>query len=87
MTSSVGISGLILAGSPPSAVIASRIATRSTTQGTPVKSCISTLAGVNWISVRLCPEGSHAASAATWPAVTRWPSSLRSRFSSSTFRL
>ena len=31
--------------------IASRIVARSTTQGTPVKSCITTRAGVNWISV------------------------------------
>ena len=46
MTSSAGISGLICCGSPPSAAIASRIATRSTTHGTPVKSCISTRAGV-----------------------------------------
>ena len=31
---------------------------RSTTHGTPVKSCINTLAGVNWISVPLCRTGS-----------------------------
>ncbi len=40
-----GFSGLIFSGSPPSATIASRIAARSTTAGTPVKSCISTRAG------------------------------------------
>ena len=76
----------IRAASPPKVVMASRIATRSTTQGTPVKSCISTRAGVNAI-------GGHARPAAPvrqrlellggdQPAV-----SLRSRFSSMTFRL
>src|SRR5664280_194926 len=57
ITNSVGISGLMLRGSPPNAAIASRIATMSTTHGTPVKSCISTLAGVNRISV-LCVAAS-----------------------------
>ena len=50
MTSSAGTSGLIFAGSPPIAAIASRIAARSTTAGTPVKSCSTTRAGVNAIS-------------------------------------
>ena len=45
MTRSTGTSGLILVGSPPSDAIASRIAARSQTAGTPVKSCISTRAG------------------------------------------
>jgi hypothetical protein len=45
MTRSTGDSGLIFFGSPPSFTIASRIAARSTTAGTPVKSCISTRAG------------------------------------------
>jgi hypothetical protein len=45
MTRSTGDSGLIFLGSPPSFAIASRIAARSTTAGTPVKSCISTRAG------------------------------------------
>jgi len=35
----------IFSGSPPISAIASRIAARSTTAGTPVKSCISTRAG------------------------------------------
>jgi hypothetical protein len=39
------LSGLMRSGSPPNAVIASRIAARSTTQGTPVKSCSTTRAG------------------------------------------
>ncbi len=51
MTSSAGASGLILVGSPPSSATASRIVARSTTHGTPVKSCMITRAGVNWISV------------------------------------
>ncbi len=50
MTSSAGASGLTLVASPPSSRTASRMVARSTTQGTPVKSCISTRAGVNWIS-------------------------------------
>ena len=51
MTSSTGTSGLIAAGSPPISAIASRIAARSTTHGTPVKSCRITRAGVKAISL------------------------------------
>ena len=87
MISSTGRSGLIRAASPPSAAIASRIAARSTMHGTPVKSCSSTRAGVNWISADGSAAGSQPASARTCAAVTSRPSSLRSRFSSSTFRL
>ncbi len=87
MTSSAGASGLTFAGSPPSSVTASRIVARSTTHGTPVKSCMITRAGVNWISVSGSALGSQPASARTWSAVTLAPSSVRSRFSSSTFRL
>ena len=50
MTSSTGCSGLTRSGLPPSAMIASRIAARSTTQGTPVKSCSRTRAGMKEIS-------------------------------------
>src|SRR5919108_379532 len=50
MTSSAGTRGSIRAGSPPMAAIASRMAARSTTAGTPVKSCMSTRAGVKAIS-------------------------------------
>src|SRR5665647_3029142 len=46
MTSSAGASGLIRAGSPPRSAIASRMVARSTTQGTPVKSCMITPARV-----------------------------------------
>src|SRR5665647_809748 len=82
-----GASGLIRAGSPPRSAIASRMVARSTTQGTPVKSCMITRAGVNWISVLGWAAGSHPAKARTWSAVTFAPSSVRSRFSASTFRL
>ena len=64
MTSSAGASGLIRAGSPPRSRIASRIVARSTTAGTPVKSCMTTRAGVNWISVSGSAAGSQPASAA-----------------------
>ena len=43
-------SGLIFFGSPPSRCIAARIAARSTTHGTPVKSCSTTRAGLKGIS-------------------------------------
>ena len=42
MTRSTGISGLIFLGSPPGRRIAARMAARSTTHGTPVKSCNKT---------------------------------------------
>ncbi len=45
-----GASGLTFSGSPPSCTMASRMAARSTTQGTPVKSCRMTRAGVKAIS-------------------------------------
>ena len=87
MTSSAGASGLTLAGSPPSSATASRMVARSTTQGTPVKSCMMTRAGVNWISVSGSAAGSHCPRAWIWAAVTLAPSSVRRRFSSSTLRL
>ena len=63
ITSSAGISGLIRAGSPPSSAIASRIAARSTTAGTPVKSCSSTRDGENEISCDGSACGSQVATA------------------------
>ncbi len=65
--------------------MASRIAARSTTAGTPVKSCISTRAGRNAISRSEDLVLSQAATAWMSSLVTVRPSSLRSRFSSSTF--
>ena len=87
MTSSAGASGLIRLASPPRSTTASRMVARSTTQGTPVKSCMITRAGVNWISVSGWASGSHSASARTWSAVMLAPSSVRRRFSASTLRL
>jgi hypothetical protein len=75
MTRSTGASGLIFFGLPPRFSIASRIAARSTTAGTPVKSCISTRAGRKAISraeVLLCNQ---SATACTSAAVTVRPSS------------
>ena len=87
ITSSAGANGLILAGSPPMSAIASRIVARSTTHGTPVKSCMITRAGVNWISLLGSAFGSQPASARMSSAVMFAPSSVRSRFSSRIFRL
>ena len=56
-------------------------------QGTPVKSCMTTRAGVNWISVSGSAAGCQPPSASICDLVTFAPSSVRSRFSSSTLRL
>ncbi len=85
MTSSAGASGLIRLGSPPSLLIASRIAARSTTQGTPVKSCSTTRAGMKAISVSDGLRWSQVATASISFAVTVLPSSWRRRFSSRIF--
>ncbi len=66
--------------------MASRMVARSTTAGTPVRSCRSTRAGLNWISVAGSAAASHSASAEMWSAVTFNPSSVRSRFSIKTLR-
>src|SRR4051794_26045764 len=87
ITISAGASGLILSGSPPISAIASRMVARSTMHGTPVKSCITTRAGVNWISWSGSADGSQFASARMWSAVMSAPSSVRRRFSSRTLRL
>ena len=55
--------------------------------GNPVKSCMMTRAGVNWISVDGSAVGSQSTSAEMSSAVMFAPSSVRSRFSSSTLRL
>ena len=82
MTSSTGCSGLTLRGSPPSRTMPSRIAARSTTAGTPVKSCSSTRAGVNAISFCTFEVTSQPASAWMSSGSTNRASSRRSRFSS-----
>ncbi len=70
MTRSTSTSGLIFSGSPPISAIASRIAARSTTAGTPVKSCISTRAGWKGISALGSAAASQLAIASTSAAVT-----------------
>jgi hypothetical protein len=55
------------------------MAARSTTQGTPVKSCSNTRAGMKLIS--FVPAPSPRATVSTSSADTRRPSSLRNRFS------
>src|ERR1035437_6166447 len=68
MTRSAGSSGLARLGSPPMAARASRMAARSTTQGTPVKSCNRTRAGAKEIS--FMPAGRHEADLCDAGAVT-----------------
>ena len=46
ITNSAGCKGFMSLGLLPSFLIASRMAAKSTTAGTPVKSCIKTLAGL-----------------------------------------
>ena len=86
MTISAGASGLIRDASPPSSSTASRMVARST-KGTPVKSCMITRAGVNWISLLGSASASQAQSPRMSSAVMLAPSSVRSRFSSRTLRL
>ena len=86
ITSSDGINGLIWLALPPSFTTASRIAARSTTQGTPVKSCSTTRAGMKAISVAGSACGFQPATASMWSRPTVIPpSSWRSRFSSRIF--
>ena len=85
ITSSTGTRGLIADGSPPMSAIASRSAARSTTHGTPVKSCRITRAGVKAISLDGSALASQVASASMSSRRMPAPSSLRSRFSSRTF--
>ena len=84
MTRSTGISGLTRLGSPPSRAIAERIAARSTTPGTPVKSCMTTRAGLNGSSTWAGLAASQFASRRTSSSVTAKPSTWRSSASSST---
>ena len=89
MTSSTGTSGLTCVASPPRRASASRMAARSTTPGTPVKSCMSTRSGVKAISWAASPApwpwpsglAPQAATATMSSAETCGPSSWRSRFS------
>ncbi len=77
--------GLMTSGSPPSFLTASRMVARSTMHGTPVKSCMTTRDGVNWISWLGWAFGSQSSSALTCSSVMLAPSMLRTRFSTRTF--
>jgi hypothetical protein len=82
ITRSTGTSGLTPAGSAPARATAERMAARSTTAGTPVKSCISTRAGMNAMSAA---GAGHDASARTSSALTSRDPARRRRFSSRIF--
>ena len=82
MTRSDGRIGFICSALPPRATNASRMAARSTTEGTPVKSCRITRAGRKAISTSGTAAGSQLATAAMWSRETLLSSSWRSRFSS-----
>ena len=88
ITKSTGFKGLIFSGSPPRAINPSRIAARSTTAGTPVKSCINTLAGRYAISRGFFPPlVPHSANALISSTETVRPlSSKRNIFSNTTFK-
>ena len=82
MTRSHGMRGLIFCGSPPIRAIAFRMAARSTSAGMPVRSCISTRASMNGNVRSGCWFGRQLATAAMSASSTRYPSTLRSAFSS-----
>ena len=72
----------LAADRPPCFFMASRMAARSTTAGTPVKSCRSTRLGVKAISRIGSAFGSHSRAPRCRPRAPMTPSSVRSRFSS-----
>jgi hypothetical protein len=67
--------------------MASRIVAKSTIAGTPVKSCMITLAGVYGISILGSVFSFQLATAFMWSLVTFIPSSVLKRFSRSIFKL
>ncbi|WVY99932.1 hypothetical protein V8G54_026002 [Vigna mungo] len=77
MTRSTGTRGLILLESLPSLFIASRMQARSTTAGTPVKSCSRTRAGLKGISTCFTQEFSQSIIFSTSSLVTWKLSQLR----------
>ena len=87
MTICAGMSGLTREGLSPRAFTASRMVARSTMQGTPVKSCMSTRAGLYWISLSGWALGSQSSSWSSWSRVTVVPFWCRSRFSARMRRL
>ena len=82
-TRSTGTSGSTREGSPPRRATAARIAARSTTAGTPVRSCIITRAGMKASCAPSAGAG-QPASARTSASVTCSVPARRTRFSSST---
>ena len=84
MTRSTGTRGLIFFGSPPRRATAERIAARSTTTGTPVKSWRITRAGLKGSSTACGAGAFHVARRRTSSSLTSKPSQLRSTASSST---
>src|SRR3954452_21109812 len=85
MTSSTGSCGLIRAGAPPRSAMAFRIAARSTTAGTPVKSCRSTREGRKEISSEGSAFGSQrrmAWASASSPCRSAFSSRIRSVYGS-----
>ena len=62
----------------PKRAAAERIAARSTSNGTPVKSCNTMRATVNGISSVRCALACHPANWRMFSSVTFWPSQLRS---------
>ena len=82
MTRSHGTSGSTRAGSRPARAIAARMAARSTTAGTPVKSCSSTRAGKNGTRLPAPGASGQCASASTSSSRTCSPPALRSSPSS-----
>ena len=84
ITKSTGMSGLIFLGSPPRTFMASRIAARSTTAGTPVKSCNTTRAGLKGTSSSAGLAAFQFARFRTSASVTWYPSQFRSTASSKT---
>jgi hypothetical protein len=74
MTRSTGTSGSTIAGGLANRCVAERIAARSTSSGTPVKSCSRMRETTNGISVLRSACGCHAARARTSFSATRTPS-------------
>src|SRR5256714_7954724 len=85
ITRSTGTSGSTSFGSCPASFTALRMAARSTTSGTPVKSCRSTRETTKGISSVRSPRGCQEARFFTSSSRTRFPSRLR-RSDSSTMR-
>ena len=81
ITRSTGDRGLIFLGSPFSFFIAALIDARSTTAGTPVKSCIRTRAGLKLISLFTFLSDFHFSNSFISPNSTVEPSSFLIKFS------